>query len=339
MKVFICWSGDRSKMIAEALFEWLPDVIQTVRPFISTHSIDSGNRWQTELNTELDATDFGIICLTPENLHSDWILYEAGALGKSLKNGKVVPYLFQLEKNDVKPPLSQFQMEIADNEGTRALINSINFLIDSPISSERLERAFDTYWGEFEEKIKSISTTIPVAENEYKRSNEDYLDEILTILRTQEAEKMGGFPRAGKISPIVEQNLIFQIRAYSKIFVEVERWHLDQHLDIDEFLKGINTFHVIVDHSMSKMYLEVFSEDKNFTGLIKNPYSNELIYKKDYLTTLVDFLINYLQPLPISGLEGLPAFTLPNGTKVIKMTEEKENLLIEIPFPSNIVFR
>jgi hypothetical protein len=38
--VFISWSGERSKLIAEAFYEWLPMVIQSAKPWMSGVSIE-----------------------------------------------------------------------------------------------------------------------------------------------------------------------------------------------------------------------------------------------------------------------------------------------------------
>jgi hypothetical protein len=69
---FIAWSGQRSKIIAEALNDWLPMVVQTVQPFISTE-IDKGNKWSSIIGATLKACRAGVICLTPENQHDTWI--------------------------------------------------------------------------------------------------------------------------------------------------------------------------------------------------------------------------------------------------------------------------
>lgn len=67
MKVFISWSGDTSRQVAEALRDWLPDVIQQLEPFLSSKDIASGLKWQDEISSKLDETTFGVICLTKDN--------------------------------------------------------------------------------------------------------------------------------------------------------------------------------------------------------------------------------------------------------------------------------
>jgi len=70
MKVFICWSEERSRVVAETLRIWLKRVIQELKPFLSTHDIRAGKRWIPEIAGELAETKFGILCLTAENLDS-----------------------------------------------------------------------------------------------------------------------------------------------------------------------------------------------------------------------------------------------------------------------------
>jgi hypothetical protein len=42
MKIFVSWSGRRSKAVAELMSDWLKCVIQASQPWISTRDIDRG---------------------------------------------------------------------------------------------------------------------------------------------------------------------------------------------------------------------------------------------------------------------------------------------------------
>ena len=68
MKVFISWSGERSKLLAIALRDWLRHILQSVEVWMSEADIGAGDRWGQEVARELSVCNFGIICVTPENL-------------------------------------------------------------------------------------------------------------------------------------------------------------------------------------------------------------------------------------------------------------------------------
>ena len=53
MKVFISWSGENSHKVATALHDWLPYIIQAVKPFMSSGDILKGERWTDVLAREL----------------------------------------------------------------------------------------------------------------------------------------------------------------------------------------------------------------------------------------------------------------------------------------------
>jgi hypothetical protein len=182
--VFISWSGNRSKHVAEALREWLPMVLQVAKPFLSKKDIDKGSRWHIELANALETTKVGIVCLTPENPLAPWLLFEAGALSKTVDRGTVVcTYLLAgLQPSDVRPPLSEFQATKAEKDETQQMLQSINKAIGSPLAEHTLNGVFDALWPMLEAKLSALpepETNVPP-----KRNLEDMISEVLDLSRT-----------------------------------------------------------------------------------------------------------------------------------------------------------
>ena len=96
MEVFITWSGARSKVVAEALRDWLPRVIQRLKPWISVDDIDKGAHWRNEISQHLAKAEVGIVVPTPDNLTTPWLLFEAGAISKNEDRALVCTYLVGL---------------------------------------------------------------------------------------------------------------------------------------------------------------------------------------------------------------------------------------------------
>lgn len=185
--IFISWSGDRSKWVAEALHNWLPKVLQSARPWVSTQDIEKGTRGLSEMSNALNGMGFGITCLTSENLQAEWILYEAGALSKTFQDDKTRLWTYLLaglENKDVKPPLGQFQHTKADKDDTRKLIHSVNMAINSPddrLNENMVNEVFDRWWQDLEAKIK----TMPPAKGAVvkERSSDEIQAEVLQLCR------------------------------------------------------------------------------------------------------------------------------------------------------------
>jgi hypothetical protein len=185
MRVLLSWSGDRSKMVAEALRDWIPDVIQACTPWLSSYDIVPGTRWGSELAEQLQQTRFGIICLTPENLDAPWILFEAGALSKLISDTNVCPYLLGLEPNDIKGPLVQFQQTKADKLGTKNLLLAINnALSENALERERFNKIFELLWPNLEKSFTDIQN-ISSERVKPKRTSGDLLEEVLSTVRMQ----------------------------------------------------------------------------------------------------------------------------------------------------------
>ena len=112
MKVFISWSGTRSWETAKLLHGWLKQVINEVEPWVSNEDLTKGADWSGEITDQLNAAEFGIICVTPGNMNRPWLLFEAGALSRQVNNvaSRVAPLLIGFNsKSDVPYPLGRFQ--------------------------------------------------------------------------------------------------------------------------------------------------------------------------------------------------------------------------------------
>ncbi|MFJ2005836.1 toll/interleukin-1 receptor domain-containing protein [Streptomyces chartreusis] len=190
MKVFLSWSGERAKAMAEFLQNWLPDVIQVIDPWVSSQSITQGSRPLTSIADELSGCNFGIVCVTPESKGSEWVLFEAGALSKVLEESMVVPLLLDIEKAQVTGPLSQFQMTLStDRDEVFKLVSDINKRLgDSALAPDRLVRSFEQNWPSLQEELVRITSLEQPRKEQttQKRSADDRLDEVLLLARQQD---------------------------------------------------------------------------------------------------------------------------------------------------------
>jgi TIR domain/Protein of unknown function (DUF3553) len=182
MKVFISWSGERSRAVAEVFRDWLPNVIQTVSPWVSLADIEKGARWSTDIAVQLEECRVGLICLTPENVSAHWLLFEAGALSKTLDKTFVCPYLLNLQPTDIQGPLSQFQATTTEKEETRKLLHTINKALgDYTLQASQVNAAFEKWWSDLDSHLQEISamqvSTPP------KRPDRELLEEVLETVR------------------------------------------------------------------------------------------------------------------------------------------------------------
>lgn len=180
VRVFISWSGSQSRDMALALRDWLPLILGYVDPWLSDTDIDAGGRWLVEVGKQLEASSFGILCLTSENLQAPWIFFEAGALAKSLSAGLVCPYLLDLDFADVSGPLSQFQAKKADKKSTFDLVAAINKRADDPVTDQRLGQLFQRLWPSLEDELNKIRNLSPIRQP--RRQPNEVLEDLIPAI-------------------------------------------------------------------------------------------------------------------------------------------------------------
>ncbi|MBR4335917.1 MAG: toll/interleukin-1 receptor domain-containing protein [Clostridia bacterium] len=189
MKVFVSWSGELSQKYAKALKEWLEQCIQSVEVFFSSEDIEKGENWQIKISGELQDTNYGIVCLTPENIDAPWIHFEAGALSKLL-DSRVMVLAININFSDIKGPLKAFQATKFEQDDLYKLLKAINTTQEKPLSEEKLRNSFDAFWPQFKSKIEEIKNDSANEVEDKKASKVNVsgtVDEILQLVRSQNA--------------------------------------------------------------------------------------------------------------------------------------------------------
>ena len=154
MRVFISWSGSRGRALALALKEWVPKVIPGTVPFHSD-DIPKGADWHPNLIAALRDCQYGIFCLTPEGMQSQWLMFEAGALAQ---HGKAAKYFtYRLGAVDLTDgPLGSAQSTNFDRADSakfvRDLANALG-MTDGPGVSRRFGRT----WQSFAEQVEATA--------------------------------------------------------------------------------------------------------------------------------------------------------------------------------------
>lgn len=183
MKIFISWSGKLSEQTALCLRTWLQNVIQVAQPYVSTEDMDKGSRWFAEIDRELGDCEFGIICLTRENMNKPWILFEAGAMSRSITRARVTPLLIDITAADLSGPLAQFQATAISKEDMLRLVKDISAAIPGQSGEAIIERSFHRWWPDLPKAVTEIVESIEPNRNKVEREDRDLLEELLQITR------------------------------------------------------------------------------------------------------------------------------------------------------------
>lgn len=186
MRVFISWSGELSKRVAQIVHSALQDLFDGVEPWMSDVDIDSGARGLTEIHASLSESSFGVIVVTLENQSRPWLNYEAGSISRAIGNSdsRVVPLLVDIASPaQLSGPLSQFQARIFDSEGFERLVTSIAGQVNA--QAERVQRRLSGLWDDIEKEISEAKAEFSSGSRGggRPRPQNEVLDEILTHVR------------------------------------------------------------------------------------------------------------------------------------------------------------
>jgi len=179
MKVFLSWSGHLSKLVAEELRQWLPNVIQALEPWLSSEDIGKGARWSAHVASELVASKAGIICVTADNHAAPWLNFEAGAISNSVGPAMVCTLLIGMKPTDLSGPLTQFQATVISEPDIKRLVVSLNKALEKDaLPEKKLDEAFEVWWPRLKTALSSLQ--LPA---EPERTDREIAEEMLTIVR------------------------------------------------------------------------------------------------------------------------------------------------------------
>lgn len=182
MRVFASWSGHASREIATIMKEWIPNVLQDAEVYVSAQDIGKGERWLNNVNTNLQDHNFGISIVTAENYLAPWILFEAGAIAKSL-DGRLIPLLCGIDTIAMpNHPLTQFQYAVAPGkEELLRFVQDINSVSDRPLSDERLRATFEKWYPDFLASYQKVDFG-QHAKEQQKKSDLSSVEAVLSEL-------------------------------------------------------------------------------------------------------------------------------------------------------------
>jgi hypothetical protein len=159
--------------------------------------IEKGALWMKELEERLRRSEAGIVCLTPQNLESTWMHFEAGALALRLAGGMpsapatpqqsdttdreqrlpIYPILHEVTPAQITGPLAAYQATTVAKQDILTLLESIALRAGVPPEKIKNSRsAFETGYSLFEEMLGhrlSVSKVVPKFSELFQRMTFD----------------------------------------------------------------------------------------------------------------------------------------------------------------------
>lgn len=166
MKIFISWSKNKSKLLAEETKKLIVSTLGKSVEFFFSPEMYKGTRVDHEIHKNLLECDKCLVCITAENYKNPWLLYEAGVVFGSnyskTATGIVIPVLFEHIpdwSSWIDKPLNQYvpiQLKISNAEFVYGKQDFKNFLVELAKEGNYKLKNFEKSWETYERNIKMI---------------------------------------------------------------------------------------------------------------------------------------------------------------------------------------
>lgn len=205
MKVFLSWSGDQSHAVARAFNDWLPTVIQSVKPWLSSEHIAKGATWLEEVRKALsESNGLGLFFITRQAIHSEWLLFEAGGIA-ALDKRRVCTVCIDMPPSELSPPLNFFQATKLEKADVLKLVKDLNSQSAEPLEDRVLQKSFDRAWPDLASVLQEATSNASPDKHPPSKTpsaTAAHFDQMMEALRRVELrigrieENQGGLQRA-----------------------------------------------------------------------------------------------------------------------------------------------
>jgi hypothetical protein len=119
---------------------------------MSDEDIGKGTAWFSTLQRGLSNAHHCIICVTQENVRSEWLYFEAGVIAAKGDGVLICPYLVGVEPSALSAgPLGQYQCTVATKDDTHRLVRDLNDALgEKRHHRELVDANFEVKWPELE---------------------------------------------------------------------------------------------------------------------------------------------------------------------------------------------
>lgn len=236
--VFISWSGPDSKACAAKLKSFLIGILPTLEVFLSTEDISSGERWLSVVSDALENAKFGVVVVTLQNIQRPWIHFEAGALSKSVLDGRVVPLLCGIGPAHLRDtPLAGFQAEMLEEAGIKSLLKSIRDATGYRMNDVQIERSLEKWWvpegaalvdtSSFSGKMDEDQSIVITLEDVYFQVSEletQIRDLARDLKHPQQVQGLMTGPRRWGLLGGAQPNALMDLEAIKRLMAQADQY-------------------------------------------------------------------------------------------------------------------
>lgn len=188
MKIFISWSGDSEREVAEALQSTLTELCAAdVEVFVSSRSISKGANGIAVIEANLDSSAFGIVLVSKKSQSAPWLNYEGGWLASTLDR-PVATICLDLRPSDITSPLAPRQATLfSDPSDMETLLREVVRAANPSMGDRTFAILLASVWPTIRDSWEPRDVD---AETTESRSERDMLSELVERVRAIEAQQL-----------------------------------------------------------------------------------------------------------------------------------------------------